>query len=63
MAPGSYETFELLIDQGQDSLVARVIRSPAGDARADFVLPFDEDVLTSFLADGRRDCHGLAANH
>ena len=49
MAPGSYETFELLIDQGQDSLVARVIRSPAGDARADFVLPFDEDVLASFL--------------
>lgn len=49
MPPGNYKTFELLIDRGQDRLEARVIRSPAGDARADFNLPFSEDVLASFL--------------
>ena len=49
MPPGNYKTFELLIDQGQDRLEARVIRSPAGDARGDFTLPFSEDVLASFL--------------
>ena len=49
MPPSNYETFELLIDRGKDRLEARVIRSPAGDARNEFNLPFSEDVLASFL--------------
>ena len=49
MPPGNYKTFELLIDRGKDRLEALVIRSPAGDARNEFDLPFSEDVLASFL--------------
>lgn len=46
----TYETFELRIQPGlNNGYEALVTRSLAGDARADFVLPFGEDELAAFL--------------
>ncbi len=47
----AYENFDLLIDQTAQGLRARVIRSLAGEATADFQLPFTEGELAAFFAD------------
>ena len=50
MSATTYETFELRIQPGPNNLYeALVTRSLAGDARADFALPFGDDELSSFL--------------
>jgi hypothetical protein len=40
-----YVDFELKIERGSDGYVARVLRSPAGEASCAFTLPFSEDRL------------------
>lgn len=45
----NYQDFDLLIDRNGESLRAQVINSPAGQASADFQLPFSEDKLENFL--------------
>src|SRR5688572_7805106 len=44
-----YQDFDLLIDRNGDSLRAQVLNSPAGQASADFTLPFSEDKLEIYL--------------
>ena len=45
----NYQDFDLLIDRVGDNLRAQVINSPAGQATAEFRLPFSEDKLENFL--------------
>ncbi len=45
----SYQDFDLLIEQTQAGYRARVLNSPMGQARADFVLPFSVDELRSLF--------------
>jgi formylglycine-generating enzyme required for sulfatase activity len=47
----AYENFDLLVDQTPGGLRARVIRSLAGEATADFDLPFTEGELAAFFVD------------
>ena len=44
-----YQDFDLLIDRSGDSLRAQVLNSPAGQASAEFRLPFSEDKLENYL--------------
>ena len=44
-----YQDFDLLIDRNGDSLRAQVLNSPAGQASAEFRLPFSEDKLENYL--------------
>jgi hypothetical protein len=44
-----YQDFDLLIDQAGDNLRAVVVNSPAGQATAEFRLPFSDDKLENFL--------------
>jgi CHAT domain len=44
-----YQDFDLLIDRSGDSLRAQVLNSPAGQASAEFCLPFSEDKLENYL--------------
>jgi hypothetical protein len=45
----NYQDFDLLIDRAGENLRAQVINSPAGQAMAEFRLPFSEDKLENFL--------------
>ena len=45
----NYQDFDLLIDRSGENLRAQVINSPAGQATAEFRLPFSEDKLENFL--------------
>ena len=45
----NYQDFDLLIDRAGENLRAQVINSPAGQATAEFRLPFSEDKLENFL--------------
>ena len=45
----NYQDFDLLIDRSGENLRAQVINSPAGQATAEFSLPFSEDKLENFL--------------
>ena len=54
-----YQDFDLLIDRNGDSLRAQVLNSPAGQASADFCLPFSEDKLENYLLRLGRT-HGVA---
>ena len=45
----NYQNFDLLIDRSGENLRAQVLNSPAGQATAEFVLPFSEDKLENFL--------------
>lgn len=47
----AYENFDLLIDRTPQGLRARVIRSLAGEATADFGLPYAEGELAAFFED------------
>ena len=44
-----YQDFDLLIDRNGDKLRAQVLNSPAGQASAEFCLPFSDDKLENFL--------------
>ena len=44
-----YQDFDLFIDRSGDSLRAQVLNSPAGQASAEFCLPFSEDKLENYL--------------
>ena len=44
-----YHDFDLLIDRSGEGLRAQVLNSPAGQASADFRLPFSEDKLENYL--------------
>ena len=44
-----YQDFDLLIDRSGDKLRAQVLNSPAGQAMAEFCLPFSDDKLENFL--------------
>jgi hypothetical protein len=44
-----YHDFDLLIDRSGESLRAQVLNSPAGQASAEFRLPFSEDKLENYL--------------
>jgi hypothetical protein len=44
-----YQDFDLLIDRSGDGLRAQVLNSPAGQATAEFRLPFSEDKLENYL--------------
>ena len=44
-----YQDFDLLIDRSGGSLRAQVLNSPAGQASAEFCLPFSEDKLENYL--------------
>jgi hypothetical protein len=44
-----YQDFDLFIDRNGDSLRAQVLNSPAGQASAEFCLPFSEDKLENYL--------------
>jgi tetratricopeptide (TPR) repeat protein len=44
-----YEDFDLLIDRSGESLRAQVLNSPAGQASAEFRLPFSDDKLENYL--------------
>lgn len=61
--PSDYLNFDLLIEHGPSSVDyrARVIRSPAGEASADFTLPFTEGELSDFLGStvGRTRHYGV----
>ena len=54
-----YQDFDLLIDRNGDSLRAQVLNSPAGQASAEFCLPFSEDKLENYLLRLGRT-HGVA---
>ena len=54
-----YQDFDLLIDRSGDSLRAQVLNSPAGQASAEFCLPFSEDKLENYLLRLGRT-HGVA---
>ena len=54
-----YHDFDLLIDRSGDSLRAQVLNSPAGQASAEFCLPFSEDKLENYLLRLGRT-HGVA---
>lgn len=45
----TYQDFDLVIERSGESLRAQVISSPAGQATAEFQLPFSEDKLENFL--------------
>src|SRR5436309_963007 len=45
----TYQDFDLLIEQTQTGYRARVLNSPMGQARTDFVLPFSVDELRSLF--------------
>ena len=45
----NYQNFDLLIDRSGENLRAQVLNSPAGQATAEFRLPFSEDKLENFL--------------
>ena len=45
----NYQDFDLLIDRVGENLRAQVMNSPAGQATAEFRLPFSEDKLENFL--------------
>jgi hypothetical protein len=45
----NYQDFDLLIDRAAENLRAQVMSSPAGQATAEFRLPFSEDKLENFL--------------
>ena len=45
----NYQDFDLLIDRSGENLRAQVLNSPAGQATAEFRLPFSEDKLENFL--------------
>ena len=45
----NYQDFDLVIDRVGENLRAQVIDSPAGQAAAEFQLPFSEDKLENFL--------------
>jgi hypothetical protein len=45
----NYQDFDLLIDRAGENLRAQVMNSPAGQATAEFRLPFSEDKLENFL--------------
>src|SRR4026209_2553126 len=55
-----YQDFDLLIDRSGDSLRAQVLNSPAGQASAEFCLPFSDDKLENYLLRLGRP-HGGAA--
>jgi hypothetical protein len=44
-----YHDFDLLIDRNGESLRAQVLNSPAGQASAEFRLPFSDDKLENYL--------------
>ena len=44
-----YHDFDLLIDRSGEGLRAQVLNSPAGQASAEFRLPFSEDKLENYL--------------
>jgi len=44
-----YHNFDLFITQCGDNYIARVINSPAGEARHSFVLPFSFDEIQTYL--------------
>jgi hypothetical protein len=44
-----YQDFDLLIDRSGEGLRAQVLNSPAGQATAEFRLPFTEDKLENYL--------------
>ena len=46
----NHQDFDLLIDRAGEKLRARVINSPAGQAVAEFQLPFSEEKLENFLS-------------
>ncbi len=50
MSPLTYLTMDLLIEPHSENFRARVVDSPAGQARANFVSPFQPEELNSFLA-------------
>jgi hypothetical protein len=45
----NYQDFDLLIDRVGENMRAQVINSPAGQATAEFRLPFSEDKLENYL--------------
>ena len=47
--PVNYQDFDLLIDRAGESLRAQVMSSPAGQATAEFRLPFSGNELENFL--------------
>ncbi len=49
MAEIRYLDFDLLIERAEAGYTARVLSSPAGQASADFSLPFSELELENFL--------------
>ncbi len=49
MAEMRYLDFDLLIERAEEGYTARVLNSPAGQAAADFRLPFSELELENFL--------------
>jgi hypothetical protein len=49
MAEIEYLDFDLLIERAEEGYTARVLNSPAGQASADFRLPFSELELENFL--------------
>ena len=55
-----YQDFDLLIDRSGDSLRAQVLNSPAGQASAEFCLPFSEDKLVELPAQARPVPTGVA---
>src|SRR5262245_11862927 len=58
LAPPTYVDFDLLVERVGEAVRARVLDSPAGEATADFTLPFDARDLEMFelrvLGTGRR---------
>ena len=51
VATDSYLNFDLELLGGSDAYVARVIRSPAGEATNRFVLPFSDAQLATWLVE------------
>lgn len=49
MAERTYLNFDLEVGRTDDSYVARVLDSPAGEATADFELPFTDEGLENFV--------------
>ncbi len=57
-----YHDFDLLIDRSGETLNAQVIDSTAGQAAAEFLLPFSRDKLENFLT-GLRRITGASSQH
>jgi hypothetical protein len=55
----SYLDFDLLIERAEEGYTARVLNSPAGQATADFSLPFSELELENFLLRVGRTRRGM----